>query len=144
MKKMLFLFIFLPAIINAQLEDSLFIHQLSNNILSSDAPYKDLFYLTKHIGGRLAGSPQMVQAEAWAATTLQQAGADAVFAQACEVPHWVRGGKDKATVSFISEGGTKAMRNIAVLALGNTVGTGSQGITTPLLRVKSFDDLESK
>src|SRR4051794_8604240 len=141
MKKMLFLIIFLPSIIHAQQEDSLFIHQLSNNILSSDAPYKDLFYLTKRIGGRLAGSPQMVQSEEWGAKTLQQAGADAVFAQACQVPHWIRGGKDKAIVSFVNKGGTKAMKNIAILALGNSVGTGSKGITAPLLKVRSFDDL---
>jgi carboxypeptidase Q len=144
MKKILFLFIFLPVIIHAQQEDSIFIHRLSNNILSGDAPYKDLFYLTKQIGGRLAGSPQMVKAEAWGAQTLQQAGADAVFEQACEVPHWVRGGKDKATVSFLNKAGTKAIKDIAVLALGNSVGTGSKGITASLLRVKSFDDLESK
>src|SRR3954453_18338945 len=111
MKKMLFLFIFLPVIINAQQEDALFIHQISNNILSSDAPYKDLFYLTKRIGGRLAGSPQMGQAETWGAKTLQQAGADAVFEQACEVPHWVRGGKDKATVSYLNINSTKRTRD---------------------------------
>ncbi|TKK64251.1 M20/M25/M40 family metallo-hydrolase [Ilyomonas limi] len=144
MKKILFLSLFLPAIIHAQSDDSVFIHQLSNYILSSDSPYNDLFYLTKRIGGRLAGSPQMVQAEAWGAKTLQQAGADAVFAQACQVPHWVRGGKDKAAVSFVTNGGQKQSKAIAVLALGNSVGTGPQGIIAPVLRVKSFDDLESK
>src|SRR4051812_21277603 len=144
MKKLLFLFICLPAIIQAQQEDSLFIHRISNSILSSDAPYNDLFYLTKHIGGRLAGSPQMFKAEAWGAKTLQQAGADAVFAQACQVPHWVRGGIDKASVSIINNAGAKTTKDIAVLALGNSVGTGIKGIAAPLLRVKSFDDLESK
>lgn len=140
---MLFIF-FLPIIMYAQQpEDSIFIHQLSNNILSSDAPYNDLFYLTKHIGGRLAGSPQMVKAEVWGAKTLQQAGADAVFAQACQVPHWVRGGTDKASV-FFTNNGVKKSKNIAVVALGNSVGTGSKGVTAPLLRVTSFDDLEAK
>ncbi len=140
---MLFFLLILPAVVNAQQEDSLFIHQISNNILSSDAPYNDLFYLTKHIGGRLAGSPQMMQAEVWGAKTLQQAGADGVFAQACQVPHWVRGGKDKAAVSFMNNGSKKA-KDIAILALGNSVGTGAKGITAPVLRVKSFDDLEAK
>ena len=144
MKKFLFLSLLLPAIIYAQREDSIFIHQLSNTILSSDAPYNDLFYLTKRIGGRLAGSPQMGQAEAWGAKTMQQAGADAVFGQACQVPHWVRGGKDKAAVYFMDNTGKKQSKAIAVLALGNSVGTGSKGITAPLLRVQSFDDLESK
>lgn len=140
---MLFFFFMLPALSYAQQEDSVFIHQLSNTILSSDDPYKDLFYLTKRIGGRLAGSPQMVQAEDWGAKTLQQAGADKVIAQACQVPHWVRGGRDKASVSFMNNG-SKKVKDIAVVALGNSVGSGTKGVTAPLLRVKSFDDLESK
>lgn len=144
MKKLLVLILGFPAFLHAQQEDSLFIHRLSNTILSSDAPYNDLFYLTKHIGGRLAGSPQMVKAEVWGAKTLQQAGADAVIQQACQVPHWVRGGKDKATVSFTNKAGSKVAKEIAVLALGNSVGTGSKGVTAPLLRVKSFDDLENQ
>ena len=144
MKKLLVLILGFPAFLHAQQEDSLFIHRLSNTILSSDAPYNDLFYLTKHIGGRLAGSPQMVKAEVWGAKTLQQAGAGTVIQQACEVPHWVRGGKDKATVSFTNKAGSKVNKEIAVLALGNSVGTGGKGVTAPLLRVKSFDDLENQ
>lgn len=142
MKKWVLCFLLLPAFCHAQLlDDAVFIHQLSNVILSGEAPYHDLYYLTKKIGGRLAGSPQMVQAEVWGANTLQQAGADAVFAQACQVPHWERGGKDKASVSFLTNG-CKKTKSIAALALGNSQGTGSKGITAPLLRVTSFDDLK--
>ncbi len=134
----------LPLLARAQqTTDSLFIHQLSNTILASDAAYNNLYYLTKHIGGRLAGSPQMSLAEAWGAKALQQAGADNVTEQACMVTHWIRGGKDKAAASFINTTGRKT-KDLAVLALGNSVGTGSKGVTAPLIRVRSFDELELK
>jgi hypothetical protein len=55
------------------------------------------------------------------------------------VPHWVRGGKDEAT-AFISS----QKKDLDVLALGNSMGTGPQAIKTDLIEVKSFDELESK
>lgn len=145
MKKIIYLFSFFPLLSFGQsTADSLFIHQLSNTILASDASYNNLYYLTKHIGGRLAGSPQMGLAETWGAKALQQAGADNVTGQPCMVTHWVRGGKDKAVVSFVNTAGKKISKDIAVLALGNSLGSGSKGITAPLIRIKSFDDLEQK
>lgn len=137
-----FILLFLPFLIFSQSDDSVFIRQVANNILSSKAAYNNLHYLTKNIGGRLAGSSQMVMAEQWGKNALQQAGADDVILQECMVPHWVRGGKDKATL-FYSDAKNKAQqRSLAVLALGNSVGTGMQGIKAPLFRVNSFDDLE--
>lgn len=144
MKKILSVLWFFPLFIHAQSPDSAFIHQLSNTILSSNAAYDNLFFLTKRIGHRLSGSPQMVLAEAWGAKALREAGADAVEAQPVQVPHWVRGGSDKAYVSFVSTKGKKISKAIAVLALGNSVGSGPGGITAPILRVTSFDDLAVK
>ena len=145
MKKIIYLFSFFPLLSFAQPgADSLFIHRLSNTILASDASYNNLYYLTKHIGGRLAGSPQMVLAETWGARALQEAGADTITGQACMVTHWVRGGKDKAVVSCVDKQGKKQTKALAVLALGNSVGSGSKGITAPLIRIQSFSDLEQK
>src|SRR5580693_8857869 len=84
----------------AQKEDSVFIRKLADEILTDGKAYSNLKTLTKTVGGRLSGSPQMYKAEEWGKKTLQEAGADKVYLQECNVPHWVRGGKDEA--KFIS------------------------------------------
>ncbi|MGN6618907.1 MAG: M20/M25/M40 family metallo-hydrolase [Ilyomonas sp.] len=148
MKKLLLFIVAFPLISFAQthfqngMNDSVFIRTIANNILNSRTSYDNLYYLTKKIGGRLAGSPQMVLAEQWGATALEQAGADTVWLQETMVPHWVRGGKDKASITYADKNGKKKTVSIAVLALGNSVGTGPKGVSAPLFRVKSFDDLE--
>ncbi|MBM3432457.1 MAG: M20/M25/M40 family metallo-hydrolase [Bacteroidetes bacterium] len=119
--------------------DSFRIRQLANEILSNSKAYQNLRVLTKDIGGRLAGSPQMYQAEQWGFQALQQAGATTVWKQACMVPHWVRGGADKAMAITPGE-----KRNLDVVALGNSIGTGEKGLKAPVLLVNSFEDLEMK
>jgi len=63
------------------LTDSGFIKMISDNIFTSRSAYNNLYKLTKTIGGRLAGSPQMVKAEQWGAKAMQDAGADKVTLQ---------------------------------------------------------------
>ncbi|MES2881895.1 MAG: peptidase M28 family protein, partial [Bacteroidota bacterium] len=98
MKKIISFLIFSGLVhqVQAQTTDSLFIKKLSDEILMNGEAYDNLRTLTKTIGGRLAGSPQMVKAEVWGLKAMQQAGADNAFMQECLVPHWVRGGKDLA------------------------------------------------
>lgn len=124
--------------------DSVFIHQVANNMLSSKAAYNNLWYLTKRIGGRLAGSPQMVLAENWGYKVLQEAGADNVRMQECMVPHWVRGGKDKTFITFKNDKGASQTIPVAVAAIGNSIGTGPKGIKAPVVRVNDFNELEAK
>jgi carboxypeptidase Q len=117
-------------------EDSIFIKHLSDEVLTNGKAYDNLRELTKKIGGRLSGSPQMVMAEAWGKKTLEQAGADKVWLQQAMVPHWVRGGKDVLTAPNA--------RALDVLALGNSYGTGEKGIRAQVIEVKSFDELEKR
>jgi carboxypeptidase Q len=132
----------------AQKEDSLFIRRIADEILVNGKAYDDLRVLTKQIGGRLSGSPQMVKAEQWGLKTMQSLNPDRAWLQQCMVPHWVRGGKDEATAFFnpseklkINKG---TLRNLDVLALGNSLGTGKQGVNAPVIEIKSFEDLENK
>lgn len=129
----------------AQNEDSVFIRRISDHILSRGQAYEDLRWLTKRIGGRLAGSPQMVKAEQWGLQTMQRAGADSVFLQECMVPHWVRGGQDKAFVRDVPlvSGRGKGARGLDVVALGNSMGS-MKPLTAPLMEVKNFDELERR
>lgn len=120
----------------SQKEDSSMIKRISDEILTNGKAYDNLRHLTKQIGGRLAGSPQMLLAEQWGEKLMKESGADKVIMQACTVPHWVRGGQDKAKVS----GG----KNLDVVALGNSMGSGKKGVAAPVLLVNSFDELEKK
>jgi hypothetical protein len=150
MKKLLIAISLIPMSLFAQikygkdLSDSAFIRMISDNILVSRSSYDNLYTLTKKIGGRLAGSPQMVMAEQWGKKAMEAAGADKVIMQQCMVPHWVRGGKDKASVAYTDATGKKQVYQLNTLALGNSVGTGSKGVQASVVRVNSFDDLEQK
>lgn len=146
MKKLLLLTALLPAFGYAQdyTTDSTFFRSVSDNVLKNRAAYNNLYHLTKKIGGRLAGSPQMVKAEQWGEQALKEAGADNIILQECKVPHWVRGGKDKASATFKDSNGKTVTITLNVLALGNSIGTGAKGIKAPVVRVHSFDELEQK
>jgi carboxypeptidase Q len=125
----------------SQKEDSAFIKHIADEILTNGQAYDNLHDLTKNIGGRLSGSPQMYQAEAWGSKTLEQSGADKVWMQECMVPHWVRGGMDEAS---FSANGKRNWVGLDVLALGNSYGTGKKAIVAEAVLVNSFDELEKK
>src|SRR5829696_8710929 len=135
------LFILSFTVVFAQNEDSIFIRRVADEILLNGKAYDDLRVLTKQIGGRLAGSTQMVKAEQWGLKTMQQAGADNVSLQECMVPHWVRGGKDKAEAYYGRD--PKQKRTLDVLALGNSIGS-MKPLKAEVLEIKNYDDLEEK
>lgn len=132
------LFTFLSQWSTAQ-SDSAWIRRMSNEILTNGHAYDNLRTLTKTIGGRLAGSPQMYLAEEWGFKALQASGSDNTWKQACMVPHWVRGSIDQATAIT-----TAGKRKLDVVALGNSIGTGAKGLKSEVILVRSFDELESK
>ncbi|MGE7773730.1 M20/M25/M40 family metallo-hydrolase [Chitinophaga sp. NPDC101104] len=126
---------------SAQASDSLAIRRLADEVLTRSTAYENLRVLTKQIGGRLAGSPQMVKAEKWGAEALKTAGADKVFTQECMVPHWVRGEKEQARIVSRRRDFVPPLN---ILALGNSVGTGKKGVTAPVIEIRSFDELEAR
>jgi carboxypeptidase Q len=129
--------------------DSIFIKKVADEILVNGKAYENLRYLTKKIGARLAGSQGMVKAEQWGLKVLQESGADKAWMQECMVPHWVRGGIDFAEAKYIVPGtGTKGMvvktKILDIVALGNSVGTGKNGITEDVILINSFEELEKR
>ena len=138
----LLLVVFVSQHASAQSTDSVFIKNLADEILLHSRAYEQLTYLTKQIGPRLAGSSGMVKAEQWGLSEMKKAGADKVWGQECMVPHWVRGGVDKATAFFASN--DKKGMQLDVIALGNSIGTGSTSLRASVVEVKSFEDLELK
>ena len=128
----------------AQNEDSVFIRKIADEIMNNGKSYEDLRVLTKQIGARLAGSPQMVKAEQWGLKTMQSLSPDKAWMQPCIVPHWERGGKDEAFVMNPLTGKKRNSKELDVIALGNSKGSGPGGILARVIEIRSFEDLENK
>lgn len=141
MNKLIIILAFSLAAVNsfAQETDSIVIKKISDEILTNGNAYTNLWFLCKKIGPRLSGSPQAQKAVEATATMLKNAGADTVYLQPCMVPHWIRGKKESGFIKLAN--GKKHSLNLC--ALGNSVGTGSKGITGDLVEVKSFAQLDS-
>jgi carboxypeptidase Q len=131
----------LPALAQEHEKDSTVLHQLAHEVLTNSKAYSHLKELTSQVGGRLAGSPGMVKAEAWGLKTLKATGADTVYLQQCMVPHWVRGAKEE--VRIVSKH-RDYVPPLAALALGNSVATPENGITAPIIEIADFADLDAK
>lgn len=141
MKKIYFLLLLLPFGGFAQQEDAAVIKKISDEVLRNGKAYDLLYQLTKQVGGRIAGSPQMYKAEAWGEKALKEMGADKVWLQECMVPRWVRGAKEDARVVTID--GKKVNRALDVLALGNSLGSGKP-ITAQVIAFNSFDEMDKR
>jgi carboxypeptidase Q len=140
MRKSIIALLLVPFLTKAQTGDEAMIKKISDEILRNGKAYDLLRQLTKQVGGRLAGSPQFAKAIQWGKITMEQQGADKVWLQECMVPHWVRGGQDKAVIIEIDK--KKATHNLDVLALGNSLGSGM--VTAEVLAVADFAELEKR
>ena len=117
--------------------DSTIIRSFFNEELTKGKSYEMLDHLSNKIGGRLSGSPQSLQAVEWGKRTMEFLGFDKVWLQEVMVPHWVRGDKEQAKI--ISQ---KEKVDVRICALGNSIGTGTKGITATVIEVKNFDELK--
>lgn len=122
----------------SQKEDSITIKKIANEVLINGKAYENLRYLCKKIGPRLSGSLQAQKAVEATAKMLKDAGADTVYLQPCMVPHWTRGEKETGYIKLAN--GVKY--NLDLCALGNSEGTGKNGISAQVVEVKSFSELE--
>ncbi len=98
--------------------------------------YSRLALVTDTYGHRLSGSAALEEAIDWALETMKQDGFDNVHGEQVMVPHWVRG---KESASLVTPRATP----LHMLGLGGSIGTPANGITAPVLVVKSFDDLSA-
>jgi Zn-dependent M28 family amino/carboxypeptidase len=133
------LLVLIPAFVTSQVNDSVQIRKIYDYYLTSANCYSNLGYLTQKIGGRLSGSPQAEQAVKWAKKAMYEAGADTVLLQPCMVTHWVRGSKEKCTLRLKGQKNEIALNCVA---LGNSVGTGPDGIRAPVVEISSFEELQ--
>ena len=98
--------------------------------------YAKLSQLTDRIGHRLAGSPELDKAIAWAVQTMKDDGL-AARTEKVMVPHWVRGDEEAALLAPVA-------RPLPVLGLGGTVPTPKGGITANVVVVHDWAELEAR
>jgi carboxypeptidase Q len=132
-----FLLLVVSHIINAQ-ESAKIISTVFDEALSDRTAYYNLEYLCKHTRGRIAGSAAAEKAVEFTRQALINAGADTVWLQKVPVPHWVRG-IEKCRVKSSVHG----KKDLAITALGLSVGTTIKGITAKVIEVQNFDELKS-
>jgi hypothetical protein len=115
------------------------IRKIYDEALANGQSYEMLEYLTTRIGHRLSGSPQAAAAVEWTRQQMEQLGFDTVFLQPVMVPHWVRGEKEVVRLINSSTYGSLELHS---LALGNSVGSGPQGVSAEIVEVQNFDELD--
>lgn len=120
-------------------EDAFYIRKIYDQVLTHSPAMEWLEYLTTQIGGRLAGSPQASASVEYTYQVMKDLGFDSVWMQPCEVPHWVRGEKEEIKIVNSASRGSIDLNG---LSLGNSEGTGPQGITGEVIEVLSLDELE--
>jgi len=100
------------------------------------AAWNRLAELTDTFGPRLSGTPQLEAALRWAAAEMKKDGLANVRLEKVMVPTWVRG-RESAEIVEPFPGA------LVMLGLGNSVGTPPDGVTAPILVVKSTEELEA-
>lgn len=139
MKKLLaFSFLVLHGSLQAQTNDNALIKEIYDAALQHGKSYPMLRDLCTKVGHRLSGSPGAAAAVEWGRHTMDDYGFDSVWLQPVMVPHWVRGLQEVGRVINSKKIGSK---DLTILSLGGSIGTGPSGITASVIEVKSFDEL---
>jgi hypothetical protein len=124
--------------ISAQKTDNEVVGSFFREALTDTTAYGNLRYLCKNFSGRITGSPQAAGAVEYTYQVLRNMNAGPVFKQPVEVPRWVRGEAEKAAIQSAKFG----FREVPVLALGMSVGTGDPGLSAHVVEVNDFDELK--
>jgi carboxypeptidase Q len=139
MKVRFLAFILFFAASNCMAQDSLMFRHISDEIMLHGTCYDNLRVLCKSVGHRLSGSPEAAKAVSWGQKTMQQTGADKVWLQPADVPHWVRG-KESLHLKYGKKG---TYRDVTMLSLGNSQGTNGKVLEAPVIMVHNFDEFSN-
>jgi len=105
----------------------------------SKAPraWNRLAYMTDSFGPRLSGSQGLEKAIDWSLERMREDGLDNVRRQEVMVPHWVRGEEWARVVEPVK-------RDLTILGIGGTVGTGGRPVRAVVEVIDSLDDIEGR
>ena len=110
--------------------------QIIEAALADSAAWNRLAYLTDTFGPRFSGSDNLETAIDWILEAMKADGLENVRGEKVMVPHWVRGEESLMLLA-------PHRRELLILGLGGTVGTGPNGVTGEVFVVNSYDDLEA-
>lgn len=105
--------------------------------LAEPFAWRRLAELTDTFGHRLSGSRALEDAIGWCARRMQQDGLERVRTEPVFVPRWVRG-RERLSLVAPYRG------DLVMLGLGDSVGTGPDGIEAEVVAVSSFEELERR
>ncbi|MGB0651374.1 MAG: M28 family metallopeptidase [Rhodothermales bacterium] len=105
--------------------------------MADSAAWDRLAFLTDTFGPRLSGSRNLELAIDWILEEMGRDGLDNVRGEPVMVPHWVRG-DEKLILLEPHE------RELLILGIGGSIGTGPGGVSGDVLVVNSFDDLAAR
>lgn len=121
--------------------DAFFIKDIYAHTLTHGEAFNWLSFMSEEIGGRLAGSAGAQSAVDYTETLMNGLMLDEVRLQNCTVPAWVRGQDELAAIINSNSQGTHLLN---ITSLGNSLGSGSQGIYGQVIEILSLDELKAK
>jgi carboxypeptidase Q len=110
------------------------VDRIVGTALADSAAYRRLAILADRFGPRFSGSENLERAIDWILEEMRRDGLANVRGEPVMVPHWVRGQESAELVE-------PRYRRLPMLGLGGSIGTPPEGITAPVLVVRSFEDL---
>lgn len=119
--------------------DAFFLKAIHDRALGESQCYEWLRELTSEAGPRLSGSPTAEAAVMLMGRRMREAGFDTVYLQPCVVPRWDRGEPEVVRIINSPLLGTQ---ELAATALGNSIGTGPDGLAAEVIEVFGLDTLE--
>src|SRR5687768_4751001 len=114
------------------------IKRIYNQALTEGAAYQWLDFLCHNIGHRLSGTPQAAASVEWTRQVMDTLGLDSVWLQPLMVPRWIRGDKEIARMVTNLQTGDP---ELSICALGNSLGTGPEGLTAQVVEVHSYEEM---
>jgi len=107
---------------------------LRERALEDSTAYQLIESLTTEVGPRPAGSPGDKAAVAWGIREMKRLGFTNVHTVEAIVPHWIRGEAKFAVLAPFPQ-------SMPTLALGGSIGTGTEGIDADAVMVKDLEAL---
>ena len=105
--------------------------------MSDSQGYDRLGEMLDTFGPRFSGSTNLEKSLEWIIDEMKKDGLENVHGEEVMVPKWIRG-KESAVMT------APWKKDLAILGLGGSVGTGSKSLSGEVFVVNSFDDLKAR
>ena len=113
------------------------VNLIIDKAMSDSEGYDRLGEMLDTFGPRFSGSTNLEKSLEWIIDEMKKDGLENVHGEEVMVPKWIRG-KESAVMT------APWKKDLAVLGLGGSVGTGSKGLSGEVFVVNSFDDLNAR